>query len=69
MVGIIKNIVDVARALFGFKDILTKANQQRRNEMADYFHAISSGLAGTYEKLAENLAPHGCCGELRQYAD
>jgi hypothetical protein len=68
MVGIIKDIIDVAKALFGVKENLAKANKQKRNEMAEYFQAISVCLVGTYENLLENEVPHGRCGELAEYA-
>jgi len=69
MVGIIKDIIDVAKALFGVKENLAKANKQKRDEMADYFQAISVCLAGTYEKLSANEVPHGRCAELAAYAE
>jgi hypothetical protein len=68
MIGIIKDIIDVAKALFGFKESLMKANQQKRNEMADYFQAVSKCLTVTYEKLLADEVPHDRCAELEQYA-
>ena len=66
---IIKEIIDVANALFGFKDIFAKGKKQKRDEMADYFQAVSVCLAATYEKLAVNVVPHGRCAELADYAE
>ncbi len=68
MISIIKDIIDVSKALFGLKDSLAKANKQKRDEMADYFQAVSVCLAATYEKLSEDEVPHGRCAELGQYA-
>lgn len=69
MIGIIKDIIDVAKALFGVKESLAKADKQKRDEMADYFQAVSVCLAATYEKLSEDEVPHGRCAELAQYAE
>ncbi|MCD6596569.1 MAG: hypothetical protein J7L04_02705 [Bacteroidales bacterium] len=68
MISIIKDIIDVAKALFGLKDSLAKANKQKRDEMADYFQAVSVCLKATYEKLSEDEVPHGHCAELGEYA-
>ncbi len=68
MISIIKDIIDVAKALFGLKDSLAKADKQKRDEMADYFQAVSVCLADTFEKLSENKVPHGRCTELAEYA-
>jgi len=68
MISIIKDIIDVAKALFGLKDSMAKADKQKRDEMADYFQAVSVCLAATYEKLSEDEVPHGRCFELGQYA-
>lgn len=69
MIGIIKDIIDVAKALFGVKESLSKADKQERDKMADYFQAVSVCLAATYEKLSEDEVPHGRCAELAQYAE
>ncbi len=66
---IIKDIVDVAKALFGVKESLAKADKQKREEMADYFHAVSICFAATFEKLSEDEVPHGRCAELSEYAE
>ena len=68
MIGIIKDIIDVAQALFGVKDSLANADKQKREEMADYFQALSVCLAATFEKLSEDKVPHGRCAELSEYA-
>ena len=69
MVNIIKDIIDVAKALFGLKESLAKANKEKREEMANYFSSISTCLAETYEKLSDNIIPHGRCAELLTYAE
>jgi hypothetical protein len=69
MISIIKDIIDVAQALFGFKGALAEADKQKRDEMADYFQAISVCLAGTFESLSQDEIPHGRCAELGAYAD
>lgn len=69
MVSIIKDIIDVAKALFGLKESMLKAEQQKRDEMADYFKAVSVCLADTYEKLSDNVVPHGRCAELYRYSE
>jgi hypothetical protein len=66
---IIKDIIDVAKALFGFRDSLAKAQKEKRDQMADYFHGVSVCLAATYEGLTSNVVPHGRCAELSSYAD
>ena len=66
---IIKDIIDVAKGLFGFRDSLAKAQKDKRDQMADYFHAVSVCLAATYEALISNVVPHGRCAELASYAD
>ena len=66
---IIKDIIDVAKALFGFRDSLAKAQKDKRDQMANYFHAVSLCLAATYEDLSSNVVPHGRCAELSSYAD
>lgn len=68
-VAIIKDIVDVAKALFGFREDLAKAQKEQRDRMADYFQAVSVCLAATYESLTSNTVPHGRCAELAIYAD
>ncbi len=66
---IIKDIIDVAKALFGLRDSLAKAPKNKRDQMADYFHMVSLCLAATYEDLASNVVPKGRCAELSSYAD
>jgi hypothetical protein len=66
---IIKDIIDVAKALFDLRHSLAKAPKNRREQMADYFHTVSLCLAATYEDLASNVVPQGRCGELSSYAD
>ena len=69
MIGTIKDIIDVAKALFGLRDSLAKAEKEQRDQMAEYFHAVSVCLAGTYEGLAADQVPHGRCAELAIYAE
>jgi hypothetical protein len=69
MISIIKDIIDVAKALFGLKESLAKAEQQKREEMAKYFNSISVCLAETYSKLSDNIIPHDRCAELLSYGN
>jgi hypothetical protein len=69
MISIIKDIIDVAKALFGLRDSLAKAEKEQRDKMAEYFHAVSVCLASTYEVLVADQVPHGRCAELAIYAE
>ncbi len=66
---IIEDIIDVAEALFGLRDSLSKAQKEKRDQMADYFQGVSVCLAATYEALTADVVPHRRCAELSLYAD
>ena len=69
MVTIVKDILEVAKALLGMKESMQKANKQKRDEMADYFKSISVCLDETYKSLAAGAVPYGRCAELRHYGE
>ncbi len=66
---IIQDIIDVAKALFDLRDTLAKAQKKKRDQMADYFQAVSVCLAATYEALTANVVPYRRCAELSLYGD
>lgn len=68
MLDIFKTILDVAKSLVGMSDQLRNADRQRRNDMSALFEQISRCLEGVSTEIRAGRVPHGCCGELQQYA-
>lgn len=65
----IEEILSVAKALWGYKDLFDKAKREKRDRIANYFEQISRCLAETSTMLKDNQYPHGACGEMLGYAD
>jgi len=68
MLDITKNILDVARFLFGLNDQLKATERQRRADMAALFEDISNCLTATSGGIRAGAIPHGRCAELITYA-
>ncbi len=69
MIGLAKNILDVAKILLGLSDQLRAAEKQRRLEMANLFESISSCLANVSGEIRVGNIPHGSCSELITYSE
>jgi hypothetical protein len=65
----IEEILSVAKALWGYRDLFDEARREKRDRIASYFEQISRCLAETSAMLKDNQYPHGACGEMLGYAD
>jgi hypothetical protein len=67
--GIIGDIWQIVKDIKTLKVEYEKAEQARRENIADYFERISMCLSDVHTKLSRNETPHGGCAELRRYAE
>ena len=65
----IKDILDIARTLFGLRGKLREARRDRRDRIADYFDNISLTVQEVANSLKKDEIPHGKCEEMAVYAD
>jgi hypothetical protein len=67
--GIIGDLVGVAKDLWELRSSFANAKQEQRDRISDYFLSISDCLHATHESLAQGVYPHQRCAELKGYAD
>ena len=65
---VLDEILSVAQRLWVLKDNFSQANQEQKEELANYFEAISNCLGETATELRAGNLPHGNCGKMLQYA-
>jgi len=64
----IDDILSLGKALFDLQKQLRKADQERRQQIAEYFSHISECLAGISEQLESGKVARAKCAELEIYA-
>lgn len=69
MIDLIKNILDVAKALLGMSDQFRAIEQKRRADLATLFENISACLATVSSEIRIGNIPHGKCEELITYSE
>ena len=65
---VLDEILSLAQRLWVLKDNFSQANQEQKEELANYFEAISNCLGETATELRAGNLPHGNCGKMLQYA-
>ena len=61
-------ILEAVRALFGFKETLAKARDERRQRMGGVFVAVADCLEEAAREIRAGSYPAGRCQELLTYA-
>jgi hypothetical protein len=64
---IAKNLLDLAKALFGLKSELQKATLERRIRIADYLDKIGACLGEVASGFRSGKVPAEACGRLTEY--
>jgi hypothetical protein len=67
--GIIGDILEVAKMLFDLRNKLSKAKKERKQAVADYYNRIADTLKHVVVKLRANEVPHGDCEKVLTYAE
>lgn len=65
----VKDIVDVARSIFGFRDAIIKNRKEKCDQLAKYFEGIADTLQQLAESIKEDQIPQGKVAQLATYAD
>src|SRR5688572_14466001 len=66
---IAETILSLAERLLNVADIFRKHDQARRDQVAQYFDAISETLNETSSSLRGGVMPWGKCAEMQLHAD
>jgi hypothetical protein len=64
----VKDILDVARALFERRDVIIKSQKERCDLLAKYFEGIGDTLKQIAESFRKNQVPRGQIAEMVTYA-
>jgi hypothetical protein len=64
MPGIIETILGVGQSLFALRGQLAKANQARKQQVADFLAGVGQTIEDTSASLKQGIYPHGKCQEL-----
>src|SRR3712207_1082611 len=65
----IKDILDVARALFERKDVMIKNQKERCDLLAKYFEGIADTLQQIANGFRQNQVPRAKIAEMATYAE
>lgn len=65
----IKDILDVARALLERRDVMIKNQKERCDLLAKYFEGIADTLQQIAEGFRQNLVPRAKIAEMATYAE
>lgn len=65
----LRELLDVAKGLLGFKDQFTQARRERRDRLADYFATIAKTIEEVAQSFRDGNIPHGKCAEMLGHAD
>ena len=59
--------LEVARALFGLREVVAAAQPARKERVADYYRKIAATLKDVVAALRRQEAPHGDCAKMQFY--
>ena len=65
---VLDEILSVAQRLWVLKDNFSQVDKERKEELANYFEAISNCLGETATELRAGNLPHGNCGKMLEHA-
>jgi hypothetical protein len=65
---VLDEILSVAQRLWVLKDNFRQANNEQKEELANYFEAISNCLQETATELRAGNLPHGNCEKMLEHA-
>ena len=65
---VLDEILSVAQRLWVLKENFSQVDKERREELANYFEAISNCLGETATELRAGNLPHDNCGKMLEYA-
>lgn len=68
MADIITTLLDVGLKLFGLRDSLAKARQERKQQVADFLSSIAKNIEEASAALKQGIYPHGTCQILLSHS-
>jgi hypothetical protein len=69
MLDLVKNIVEVARAVLQLATGVSAVTRDRKDRLADLLANISKTLAQASSELKTGATPHGSCAKLLEYSE